>query len=186
MKRKCPNNNCSNFNNSTTIVRDGYYQRKDDSKKIARFKCTHCGKRFSAATNSLYFGQKKRRINALVRKLLSSGVSMRRIAKIVKVHQITVARKVIFLAQLARMSQDELLNYLRKNKSMHIQFDDLITKENTKLKPLTVPLAVDVKTRIILSAEVAQIPAFGHLAEKARLKYGIRKSLHKDAMTKMF
>ena len=37
-----------------------------------------------------------------------------------------------------------------------------------------------------MSAEVAQIPAFGHLASISKSKYGNRKSYHLEALTKTF
>jgi hypothetical protein len=48
-----------------------------------------------------------------------------------------------------------------------MQMDDLITKENSKLKPLSASIAVDEDRRLILGAEVSEIPAFGHLAKHA-------------------
>ncbi len=49
--------------------------------------------------------------------------------------------------------------------NMHL--DDLITKENSKLKPLSISIAVDEERRLILGAEVSQIPAFVHLFKLA-------------------
>jgi transposase-like protein len=37
---------------SSSIVRDGFFWRADDSKYIQRFLCKSCGKKFSAATTS--------------------------------------------------------------------------------------------------------------------------------------
>lgn len=68
----------------------------------------------------------------------------------------------------------------------NIQLDDLITKENSKLLPLTVTIAVDENRRSILGAEVSQIPAFGHLSKIALKKYGSRKDLHFDGLTRLF
>ena len=50
-------------------------------------------------------------------------------------------------------------------KVSHLQIDDLITIEHTKLKPVIISFAMDSKTWIILGAEVSQIAAFGHLSE---------------------
>jgi hypothetical protein len=67
-----------------------------------------------------------------------------------------------------------LENYF-DSKLDQIQFDDLETAEHTKCKPLSVSLAVDPKTRKILSFQVSQMPAKGLLAHVARRKYGYRK-----------
>jgi hypothetical protein len=68
----------------------------------------------------------------------------------------------------------------------NIQIDDLITKENSKLKPLTVTIAVDEKRRTILALEVSQIPSFGHLSHLAVKKYGFRKDEHDQGLTRLF
>jgi len=64
--------------------------------------------------------------------------------------------------------------------------DDLITKENSKLKPLSVSVVVDEDRRTILALEVSQIPAFGHLADLAVKKYGRRKNLHPEGLRRIF
>ena len=55
-----------------------------------------------------------------------------------------------------------------------LEFDDMETFEHTKLKPLSITLAVQKRTRRILGLEVSRMPAKGLLAEKARQKYGRR------------
>lgn len=101
------------------------------------------------------------------------------------VHRITVERKLVYLAKKARTSQEKFLKGLRGSVT-HAQIDDLITIEHTKLKPLTVSLAVDAQRRYILGAQVAPIGAFGHLAELSRRRYGTRKNLHKNALKRLF
>ena len=54
------------------------------------------------------------------------------------------------------------------------------------MKPLSVSLAVDGKKRTILGAEVSRIPAFGHLAEKSRKKYGKRPHDHPEGLLRLF
>ena len=98
MKLKCPNNCLVDSPlPKRKFSKDGVYFRKSDSKTIQRYKCSFCGKSFSRATFSLCYRQKKRRVNDLLFKLLSSGVSMRRAAIILNIHRITVKRKLDFL-----------------------------------------------------------------------------------------
>src|SRR3989344_7648399 len=158
MNRLCPNSNCAcpDF-----IIRDGTFLRREDSKTIQRFRCKICGTRFSSATFTATFREKKRRVNSPLLKLLASGVSLRRSALILGVHRRTVERKLPFLAKRCRILNQ---TYLKKFKGRihNIQIDDLITKENSKLKPLSVSIAVDSDRRLIIGMEVSQIPAFGH------------------------
>lgn len=186
MKKGCPNLHCLSYQSKKDIVRDGSYFRKNDSRYIRRFKCKCCGKRFSASSGTLEFNQKKRRINFAFFKLYCSGVSIRRSAKILGVNKNTIPRKIEYLAKKARLSQSKFLEALKDNPLDHIQFDDLITKEHTKLKPLSVSTCVDPHSRKILSADVSKIPSFGQLAHISRKKYGYRKSTHMEVMNKVF
>lgn len=186
MKLGCPNKQCAFYQNNTFVKKDGFYKRKDDSRYIQRFKCRHCMKKFSRASFHLAFNQKKRRVNHKVFLLLASGLSQRRIAKILGINKITVARKVVYLSQKAERWQKKFWHKLKEDSVMHLQFDDLITSEHTKMKPLSVSLAVDGKRRFILDTQVSSIPAFGHLAKRSRAKYGRRPNHHKIGLDQLF
>lgn len=182
MKKSCPNQNCA-F--PLFIIRDGHFRRKDDSKLIQRFRCKKCGTRFSSSTFAEAYNQKKRRINYPLLKLLASGISLRRSAILLGVNRKTVERKLPFLAKRCRRLNHQSLTKLR-GRIHNIQIDDLITKENSKLKPLSVTVCVDEKRRRILALEVSQIPSFGHLSKFALKKYGHRKDLHFEGLTRLF
>ena len=182
MNRLCPNPNCAC---PIFTVRDGSFKRKEDSKIIQRFRCKICLQRFSSATFSACYKQKKRRINSELLGHLASGLSLRRSAFLLNVDKKTVERKLPFLARMCRKRNDRLLQKL-KGRVHNIQIDDLITKENSKLKPLSVSIAVDENRRTILAMEVSQIPAFGHLSKLAIKKYGKRDDKHFEGLTRMF
>jgi transposase-like protein len=182
MKRNCPNFKCAFPEN---IIRDGKFRRKEDSKMIQRFRCRGCGARFSHATFSDAYRQKKRRINLKALELLTHNVSIRGSASILRVDKRTIERRVRFLGDKCRRLNERRLVRL-KGTIHNLQIDDLITKENSKLKPLTVTIAVDEKRRTILAAEVSRIPAFGHLAKLAVKKYGHRQDEHFDGLTRVF
>ena len=185
MKYNCPESQRHSTNETEQRVnKDGFFRRSSDSRLIQRFKCQICGKRFSRASFSLAKNQNKRRVNIQLYKLLSSGVSMRRCAKLLNVHRDTVRRKLIYLGEKATIENNLKRN--RLNKVTHIQFDDLLTIEHTKLKPLSVTVAVDVDTRYILGAEVSQIAAFGLLSKISINKYGKRKSYLTKGITNLF
>ena len=181
MNYNCPHKSCQNHSKT---IKDGSFFRKSDSRIIQRFKCKSCGRRFSSETNKLEYYQKKRRVNYPLLKLLCSGVSARRSAIILNINPKTVDRKLKYLAKKAR---GKTAKYLKKSsKAKHIIFDDLITKENTKLKPLSVTIAVNEDTRAIIGTNVSQIPSFGHLAKKAVKKYGYRRCDHLIGLEKTF
>lgn len=169
---------------SEKVVRTGYFIRLSDGRKIQRFYCRLCQKSFSQATKDVCYKQHKREFNKHVAELLVSGVSQRRAALILRLNRKTIVRKFIFLGDLAQ-DYFHWLN-LTYPKSQTIEFDDLETTEHTKLKPLSVTLAVEHETRRILGFKVSQMPAKGHLAKKSFKKYGFRKDLRAKARVALF
>lgn len=185
MTPHCPNSTCTSFESKEFVRKNGRFYRRCESRYIARFICLQCKKSFSHATGTLEYRQRKRRENLLFRNLLASSVSLRRSALILGVSRTTIDRKFVYLAKKAKLSQKEFLKSIRGTVT-DMQFDDLITTEHTKLKPVTVSLAVDKKRRFILGVEVGKIPAFGHLADLSRQKYGPRPSQHQATLEKLF
>jgi hypothetical protein len=109
-------------------------------------------------------------------RLLCSGVSMRRSASLLKIHYMTVAKKLEFLAgQAALDHQKKLRHSLTRSPLSNVQFDEMESSIHTKCKPVSIALMVDEKTRKILEFRVSQMPATGHLAKISRRKYGPRK-----------
>ncbi len=97
---------------------------------------------------------------------------------------ITVSRKLKFLALLARTK-----NYQQRvqySDVVELQFDDLETIEHSKMKPLSVTLAVEKYSRYIMGFEVSRMPAKGLLAKKAIKKYGHRKDERKEGRERLF
>jgi hypothetical protein len=47
-------------------------------------------------------------------------------------------------------------------------FDEMETFEHTKMKPISITVAVTEKTRLIVATKVASMPAKGLLAERSR------------------
>jgi transposase-like protein len=180
MVPRCPNPKCP----SPSPRRNGTYFRPSDSKSIQRWVCKNCQRHFSAATFQAPYLQNKRRANPDVAKLLCSGVSQRRIALLLKLTRVTVARKLAFLAKEAERRHEAWLEAIPKAKK--VQFDDLITIEHTKCKPLAISLAVEKGTRKILGFEVSSIPASGLLASLSRNKYGPRLNTRPRGLQRLF
>lgn len=98
----------------------------------------------------------------------------------------TVMRRIEYFGKRGRIKNQNYLKMYERNPVKDMQIDDLITKENSKLKPLAVSIAVDSERRCILGARVKQIPAFGHLASLSRQKYGKRECKHKEGLKELF
>lgn len=91
----------------------------------------------------------------------------------------TVARKLQLLAGQARKRRPQEL--VKLPLAMNIQFDEMETFEHSKLKPLSIALAVVEGQRKVLYTKVSSMPAKGHLAALARAKYGPRSDGRKEA-----
>ena len=98
--------------------------------------------------------------------------TLRGIARYLRIDKDTVARYLVLLAHEARAREAQRL--ARARLAGHVQFDELITFEHSKMKPLSVTLVADTDRWRMLGAIVSRIPASGHLAEKSRKKYGFR------------
>ena len=105
---------------------------------------------------------------------------------ILKIHPITVGRKLQFLGLHARARQTKFLALYSRKPIEKVQFDELETFEHTKMKPLSVALAVEEKTRKILGFQISSMPAKGLLAEKSRKKYGRRQNDRPMGMKNLF
>ena len=180
MKRKCPKCSSDNSNHS----KSGHFVRKSDGKSLQRFICKVCNKSFSVATFQLCYNQKKRRLNPRIFEAFASGVSQRRIAKLLNISRTTVERKFLFIAKECRDKNHSF--FLKSDNVSDFQFDDLETFEHSKLKPLSVIMAVENKSRRILGHVVCQMPAKGLLAKPSFKKYGFRSDHRVYAREELF
>ncbi len=153
-------------------VRHGRFYRKDDAQTIQRYRCKACGKCYSSATYTPTYRHKRRRLNRLVEIDIVFGTGQRDIARKHGCARKTVARKITFLAEQARL---KVAAWLAEQPLFgHVQWDELITFEHSRLKPLSVAVMVAVGHRTILGFGVAPIPASGLIAKRAAEKYGKR------------
>jgi IS1 family transposase len=111
---------------------------------------------------------------------------MRKISRDHNIHRLTVKRKLIFWSKKSEQYHKKIFNLLKIAPVKYVQFDDMITTEHTKLKPLSISVVVDGKNRMLLGLQVSQIPAFGHLVQKSLRKYGYRKSNHRQKLDQLF
>jgi len=150
----------------------GSFYRHEDARRVPRFYCKACSKTFSRAGYSLYYRHQYRHYTEVIRALLANGCTLRGIARILHIDKGTVARRLVLLAQEA--SHRESLRSVSAPLASNVQFDDLISFEHSKLKPLSVTVIADADRWRVVGFSVAQIPASGHLAAKSRKKYGKR------------
>lgn len=168
----CPNEECPCHDHPQGgfHIKKGYYRTAHNGQKVPRYRCRHCGRYFSPNSFKSTAGQHRPELNDLLHKLLVSGVSMRRAALIADCSKRTVDRKLKWLAERARTAHAAALAD-PDNHTSYIQVDELETYMHTQCKPLSVPMAVRVKTGFILSFGVARMPAKGPLAAMGKSAY---------------
>ncbi len=126
MKKQCPH--FKSKKHRLNIIHHGFYRRSSDSKKVRRFDCKLCCLHFSQATFRLTYRQKKRRIHSVVKKLLCSGVTQRRAAKILQINRKIVVRKLHLLAQHAEKEHQTARNRYGYRKDERPQAWNLLMK----------------------------------------------------------
>jgi hypothetical protein len=116
-------------------------------------------------------------MNRRVLVLLSSSVTQRRCARILRVNLKTVVRKFVFLERLGKRHRLERLESISRGEQqlMALHFDEMESFERSKCLPLSIPIAVEPGTRKILSFRVGSMPAKGPLAAVSLKKYGPRE-----------
>lgn len=168
---------------STEYKKHGTFYRHEDTRRVPRFHCKRCGKTFSRAGYSLYYRHRYRHFTEVIRALFANGSTIRGIARILHIDKGTVARRLVLLAQEA--CHREAIRRSSAPLAGNVQFDDLITFEHTKLKPLSVTVVSDSDRWRVLGFRVSQIPASGLIAQKSREKYGKRSDKSIKARDKL-
>jgi hypothetical protein len=108
----------------------------------------------------------------MVLKLYTSGMTQRRMAKVLAVSRSTIERKFLLLSALAAQAHSEWLSGQERVSLVH--FDEIETFEHTKLKPVSIALAVHARTGAILGVSARPMGDKGPLASVASQKYGPR------------
>ncbi len=180
----CPNPRCQHHKTPADdfYINRGSYVTKHDRQRVPRYQCKKCKMTFGSRRFSPIARQHKPAANTPLGHLLSSGVTLRRCAKVLGVTRVTVARKFAWLAERARVKHAAALA-TDKLKSAYVQFDEMETFLGNKLKPLSIALAVRAKTGQIIAAKVASMNCHGPLAGKARDFYGKRPDTRHKART---
>jgi hypothetical protein len=166
------------------VVNRGFYQRQCDKRRIQRFYCRTCSRGFSKQTYHHTYRQRKPWINNMLVHLLCSSVSQRRAARILKVQPLTVARKIPYLAAFAARELARQSAVMPAAEAF--QFDEMVTFEHSKLKPVSIIVAVESRSRRILDVRAFSIRPEGAYSDKAMRRYGPRKHERKQNLRASF
>ena len=182
---RCPNPDCQCHTTPPEhwYVKDGYYKTKHNYQKVPRYKCKHCGKTFSSNTFKDTYKQHKPELNNPIFNFYASNVSQNRLAVNLKCNVKTIVRKIKYLAYKARIIHEHKLNNGELKVGI-VQFDEMETFEQTRMKPVAIAIAVEsywddekrvYRTGRIIDAIAAPMYYRGIMAKKAQEKYGDRE-----------
>ena len=114
--------------------------------------------------------------------LMCEGVTLRGAARILRCAKKTVERKFEFVAVQSRVRHKTAIANGEFRTDL-VSMDEMETYELTKLKPLSITLAV-TEGGLIVETQVAEMKCKGHLAYLSATKYGLRVDERKEACRK--
>jgi len=151
----CPNSSCKNHLSPKRgfYIKKGYFITKWNRQRVPRYQCLDCKKGFSSHTFYCTYRQKKPYLNETIFRLYTSSVTQRRLATVLGVNLKTIVRKFLFLAKNAELLHLQKLAQ-KEFDLTHCQFDEMLSFEHTRLKPLSIALAVQKKDSKLIAIQV--------------------------------
>ncbi len=149
--------------------RDGSYEVSCRSQLVPRFRCKHCGKRFSRQTFRLDCHARKPWLEPQIFERLCSGTGLRRIAQCLGVSRSTVERKFHKLGEQLRKLHENTLGSFAE--CIEMLLDELETFETCRLtRPLTVPILIERSSYFVFDAQCDTLPPRGRLTKPDRAR----------------
>ena len=131
------------------VQKKGFFPKQSTrAARIQRFRCLDCRKSFSGQTHSLTYRERLPYLDQSVFRILAGGVSQRKCAEFLGIHRDTVARKLVRLARFAAAQEVPGAAKVFGETTTAV-FDEMETFEHTKMKPISITVAVTEKTRPI-------------------------------------
>jgi transposase-like protein len=155
---QCPNTACAAHHHSlpNSYRKRGYRRPKHNHQPVPRYQCKSCGTYFSATQFKPIRNQKRPDLNAQVFALAVSGMTMRRMALLLKCSPLTIERKIQHLTRLPQLHHQKHLATLQTS---YVIMDELETFIHARNQQVSVGMMVRVKTGEVLSFGVARKPS---------------------------
>ena len=166
----------------------GSYKPKCRSHSVPRFRCKGCRRTFSRQTFRADYYDHKPHLNAKLFEYLSSGVGLRESSRKLRLSRHSTELKARKIGRHLRQLNLNLQGKLPAWASL--QFDELESYEGRRnTRPLTLPMVIETKSRVILWAESAPIRPRGSMSkkrlaaiEKDRRRHGERRDASRTAI----
>ena len=166
---RCPYTSCSEHRSSRPRFyrRNGYYHPKCRPHPVARFLCLSCRRGFSRQTFRCDFRDHRPDLNPRLFRLLCSGVGLRQSSRLLG---LSLRCTELKFRKLGRHLTHLNLNFRTPLPAgSRLQFDELETYEGRRnTRPLTLPILIETRTRLMLWAESATIRPRGRMTQARR------------------
>lgn len=174
------------------FCRNGRYQPKCRAHAVPRFKCKVCGCNFSRQTFRMDYGDNKPHLNAMLFKLLASGLGLRQSARVLGLSRRCTELKARKLSRhLGRLTRN-LTGQFAEGSVFGL--DEMETFETERaVLPVTVPILIETRSMFVIATDVAPIRPSGKLnaarraaIAKAETRYGRRPNWSRQAVERTF
>ena len=172
----CPYDDCVHHRRAPfPWRRRGFFRRNVDGRRVQRFECLGCQRRFSTQTFRLDYRLKKLHLTGRVFEHLVAKTTLRQIGRSLETTRKTVERRLALLGDHCARFHAERLRRARARGGFQGDWslDELETYEaDRKLKPVTVPVLIDRRTGFVVHTECAPLAPRGSRtpSEEERLK----------------
>lgn len=165
---RCPHPDCVEHAQPSPRFFDrwGSYQPKCRTEPVPRFRCRSCGRTFSLQTFRPDYRDRRPDANEPLLCFSSSGVGMRQIGRQLGLSVFGVQYKTRKLARHLGRLHDQVVQRLPAGR--RFVFDEEETFESASTRPLTVPLAVECDSWLIVSWEVGPIRRLARAGSRRR------------------
>lgn len=170
----CDNQTCGSHSSTSSnkYQKYGYYKTKHNGQPVPRYKCKFCGKTLSGRSMLGNEKLKKPELTEEVFNLYCERMSIRGIARVLKVDKETVMSRIAYLGMLCLKYHTIYLSSGMFRTAI-INYDEMETTEATKLKPISVGIACCGITGFIIDAQACEMPA-KRMSSLSISKYGAR------------
>lgn len=174
----CPYPECSAYIRSTPgfFTRSGRYRPRCRSHPVPRFRCRHCGRRFSRQSFRADRGHKKPYLNARFLELMVACVGQRQMARVLRVARRTVEHRARWLAAHAAAFQTQRLRGAIL--AGPFQLDELESFEANRYQPVTVPVLIERRTLFLVATAVGPLRRKGRMTPLQRRRRAAHEARH--------
>lgn len=176
---RCPRSTCPSSHRGAPFPwrRRGSFVRKCDGRRVQRFECCTCGRRFSVQSFRLDYRLRSPHLNAALFEHFISKVTHRQSARLLGVSRKTVLHRVRLLGVHCR--EFHRIRLERAQLDGTFVLDELETFEtDRRLQPVTMPVLVHWPSFFVVHHVAAPLPARGRLRQHDQRRRAERERLH--------